>query len=130
MDYIVVESRLKTDKPRTYIWNKINTPKKIVKIEEFDENAKIKKISENTYELLSEEYHVLLTFIFARGVNQTFINKKNFPLTWFEIKGEQNCTIIHGEYKRKDPSMSRENLQKEIEEVKRHFMRELEEIAS
>lgn len=128
MKYAIVESKLKTNKTRSYLWNKINTPQKIVRIEEF-KNAKIKKISENNFEVIAKDYHVLLTFIPKKGVNQVFIGVKNYPMTWFEIKGETNCTVVHGEYKRMDSGMSKENLKKEIEWVKNHFLEELEEIA-
>jgi len=71
----------------------------------------------------------LVNFIPKKGVNQIFIGKRNYPLTWFEIKGDKNCTIVHGEYKRIDSGMCKNNLKKEIEWLKKHFLKELEEIA-
>ena len=129
MKYIVVEVKLKTNKSRDYLWNKINSPKKIIRIEDFDKKSKIRKISDNNYELISKKYRVLLTFIPKKGVNQVFVGKRNFPMSWFEIKGEKNCTITHGEYKRTDSGMSKSNFKKEIEWVKKHFLEELKEIA-
>ncbi len=129
MKYSVVESRLKTNKSRAYLWAKINSPKKIIKIEGFDKNSKIKKISDNNYEIISKKEVILVSFIPKKAVNQTFAGKRNFPLTWFEIKGEKNCIITHGEHKRIDSGMSKKNLKKEIEWVKAHFLEELKEIA-
>tara|TARA_Y100000310_G_C20466962_1_gene708129 strand:- start:332 stop:724 length:393 start_codon:yes stop_codon:yes gene_type:complete len=129
MRYRVVESKLKTNKSRKYLWSKINNPKKIIGIEGFAKNSTIKKISENNFEVISKKYHVLLTFIPQKAVNLTFIGVKNYPLTWFEIKGENNCTITHGEYKRMDSGMSKLKLKKEIEWVKKHFLEELKEIS-
>jgi hypothetical protein len=40
MKYKEFEVRLKTNKSRDYLWNKINTPKKIIKIEHFPKNSK------------------------------------------------------------------------------------------
>jgi hypothetical protein len=129
MKYEVVESKLKTNKTRNYLWNKINTPQKIIKIEEFDKHSKVRKLSENNYELISKEYHVLITFIPKKGTNLVFIGKRNFPMTWFEISGEENCTIVHGEHKRMDSGMNKTNLKLEIEWLKNHFLEELKEIA-
>ncbi|NQV08559.1 hypothetical protein HQ529_01755 [Candidatus Woesearchaeota archaeon] len=125
MKYVVVESRLKTDKSRSYLWNKINSPKKIIKIENFDKNSKIKKISDNNYEVISKKDVILMSFIPKKGANLVFVGKRNYPLTWFEIRGK---TIVHGEYK-KISGMSKKNFEKEIKWLKRHFMEELMEIA-
>ena len=129
MKYTIVESKLKTDKSRDYLWNKINSPKKIIKIEDFDRKSKIKKISDNNYEIISKKEIILVSFIPKKAVNQTFVGKLNYPLTWFEIKGEKKCTITHGEYKRIGSGMSTENLKKEIEWLKEHFLEELNKIA-
>ena len=48
MKYKTIESRLKTNKSKDYLWNKINTLKKIMKLEGF-KKFKIKKISGNNY---------------------------------------------------------------------------------
>lgn len=128
MKNIIVKQELKTKKSRDYLWNKINSSEKISKIEGF-KNSKIKKISENNYELVSKNYTVLLSFIPKKSVNQVFVGKRNFPMTWFEIIGEKNCTIVHGEYKRIPKKMSKENLKKEIEWIKKHFLEELKSIA-
>ncbi len=129
MKYTIVEAKLKTKKSRDYLWNKINTAKKIIKLEGFGKDSRIRKISDNNFEVKSKKYHVLLTFIPKKGVNQTYVGKRNYPLTWFEIKGEINCTIVHGEYKRIDSGMSKNNLKKEIDWLKEHFLEELKEIA-
>jgi len=125
MKYQTVESKLKTNKTRAYLWGKINTPEKIIKIEEY-KKAKIKKISDNNFEVVCDYGVVLLTFIPNKGVNEIFVGKKNYPLTWFEIKGEKNCVIVHGERKR---ITGAKNLKKEIEWLKKHFLEELMEIA-
>ncbi len=70
-----------------------------------------------------------MTFVPKKGMNQIFIGVKNYPMTWFEIRGETNCTIVHGEYKRTDSGMSENNFKKEIESLKEHFLEELREIA-
>jgi len=129
MKYTIVEAILKTNKSRDYLWNKVNSPKKIIKIEDFDKNSKVQKISDNNYEIISKKEIVLVSFIPKRAVNQIFVGKRNYPLTWFEIKGEKNCTITHGEYKRTDSGMSKTNLKKEIAWLKNHFLEELKEIA-
>jgi len=128
MKYKTVESKLKTNKTRAYLWNKINTPEKIIKIEKY-KKAKVKKVSDNNYEVICDYGIVLLTFIPNKGVNEIFVGKKNYPLTWFEIKGDKNCVIVHGEHKRIDSGMSAKNLKKEIKWVKEHFLEELREIA-
>ena len=128
MKYTIVESKLKTNKSREYLWNNMNTPEKIIKVEKY-KKCKIKKISDNNYEIICDYGIVLLNFIPKKGVNEIFVGKKNYPLTWFEIKGEKNCTIVHGEYKRIDSGMSKANLKKEIEWLKKHFLEELNEIA-
>ncbi len=129
MKYTIVESKLKTNKSRDYLWSKINSPQKIIKIEEFNKKSTIKRISVNNYEIISNKEIILVSFIPKRAVNQTFVGKRNYPLTWFEIKGEDNCTIVHGEYKRIDSGMSKSDLKKEIEWLKKHFLEELKEIA-
>jgi hypothetical protein len=129
MRYTIVEEKLKTSKSKDYLWNKINSPQKIIKIENFDKHSKVKKISTHNYEIISKKSIILVSFVPKRAVNQTFVGKRNYPLTWFEIKGEKNCTIIHGEYKRMDSGMSKTNLKKEIEWLRKHFLEELNEIA-
>jgi hypothetical protein len=129
MKYIVVESQLKTNKSREYLWNKINSPKKIIDIEGLHKNSSIKKISENNYEIKSKNELFVFNFISKKAANQIFIGNKNCPLTWFEIKGEKNCIITHGEYKRSDNGMSRDKFKKEVEWLKKHFLEELREIA-
>ena len=83
MRYKTIESTLKTNKSRAYIWNRINTPKKIMKIEEF-KKFKIKKISENNYEVTTPKRFFWLTFIPKSGINLTFIKKDDSSLAWFE----------------------------------------------
>lgn len=129
MKYIVVESQLKTNKSRESLWSKINSPKKIIEIEGLHKNSGIKKISENNYEIKSKNELYIFNFIPNKAANQIFVGNKNCPLTWFEIKGEKNCKIAHGEYKRIDSGMSKDKFKKEVEWLKKHFLEELKEIA-
>ncbi|MAG08370.1 hypothetical protein CMO89_02770 [Candidatus Woesearchaeota archaeon] len=128
MKYKVVESKLKTNKSRSYLWNNMNSPEKIIKIEGY-KNSRIKQVSDNNYEIICDYGVIVLNFIPNRGVNEIFVGKRNCPLTWFEIKGEKDCTITHGEYKRIDGGMSERNLKREIDWLKNHFLEELREIA-
>jgi hypothetical protein len=129
MKYSTIKATLKTNKSKDYLWNKINSPKKIIKIEEFDKKSKIKKISDNNYEIISNKEIILVTFIPKKGVNLVFVEKFNYPMTWFEIQGKENCTIIHGEHKRMDSGMSKNNLKKQIKWLEKHFLEELNKIA-
>jgi hypothetical protein len=122
MKHKIIEVKLRTSRSINWLWNKINTPKKIIRIESF-ENAKVKKISLNNYEIRSKKYHVLLTFIPKKGVNLNFINQKDFPLTWFEIK---KGSITHGEYK----MVNKKNFNKEVKWLKEHFLKELRDIVN
>jgi len=124
MKYEVVEVKLKTNRSRSYLWNNMNTPQKIIKIEGFDKNSKVRKISDYNYELISKGEIILVSFIPEKAVNQVFVGKRNYPLTWFEIRGEKNCTIVHGEHKRRNA-----NFEKDVQWLKKHFLEELEEIA-
>ena len=128
MTHKVVESRIHTNKSREYLWNKMNTPEKLIEIEEFGLKTTVKKISDNNFELKSKEYHVLATFIPNKGVNQLYLFKDYSLLTWFEIKGEKNCTIAHGEYM---PALNNtpEELQEKERWLKEHFLEELKYIA-
>lgn len=96
MKYKEFGVKLKTNKTRDYLWNKINTPKKIIKLEDFPKNSKFKKISENNYEFHAGKWFGFLTFIPKSGVNMAFIKNNDSSLAWFEIKGNKNCTIAHG----------------------------------
>ena len=125
--YAVVESKLKTDKTRKYLWNKINSPKKMIKIEGWDKDSLIKKISENNYRITSQKEIILLVFIPEKGVDIVCAGNKNWPLAWFEIKGEKNCEIIHGEYKKVFKNKLR--FKRDVEWLKKHFLKELKEIA-
>jgi len=129
MKYKKVEVKLKTNKSRDYLWNKINSPKKLVKIEGFNTDYSPKKVCDYTYEVKYGKDVVLLTFIPKKAIHLIFVGKRNYPLTWFEIRGASNCTIVHGEHKRIDSGMSKNNLKKEIEWVKEHFLEELKVIA-
>ena len=102
MKYKEIEVKLKTNKTKDYLWNKINTPKKLMKLEEFPKNSKIKKISKNDYKFPLGKIFTFLTFIPRDGVNMSFVKDKDSSLAWFEIKGEKNCTIIHGTSVRMD----------------------------
>ncbi len=128
MKYKEFEVKLKTNKTREYLWKKINTPKKLIKLEEFPENSKFKKISEHNYEFHFGKEFAFLTFIPNEGVNMAFIENKDSSIAWFEIKGENNCTIIHGTSVRMDLDKGqwyKEN-KKRMEE---HFIEELKEWA-
>jgi hypothetical protein len=126
MKYKTIQVRLKTDKPRSYLWKKINTPSKIIKIEGF-KKTKIKKISENNYEFYFGKRFGFITFVPEKAVNLTFILEKDSSLAWFEIKGKKNCEIIHGTAIRVDldPKWYKDN-KKRLEE---HFLEELKQIA-
>ena len=128
MKYKEIESKLKTKKSRGYLWNKINTPNKIIKVEQFPKSSKVKKISKNNYELHFGKRFAFLTFIPNSGVNLTFIENKDSSLAWFEIKGEKNCEIVHGTSVRMDIDKGKwfKNNEKKIKE---HFIEELEVIA-
>ena len=102
MKYKEFEVKLKTNKTREYLWKKINSVKKIIKLEEFPKNSKFKKISDNNYELHFEKRFAFLTFIPEKAINMAFIENKDSSLAWFEIKGEKNCTITHGTSVRMD----------------------------
>ena len=129
MKYKVVEAKLKTNKSQDYLWNNINSPIKLVKIEGFNTKSAIEQICKNSYKVMYKNDIVILTFIPKKAVHVIFVGKRNYPLTWFEIHGETNCTIVHGEYKRIDSGMSKKNLEKEIEWLKNHFLEELKMIA-
>ena len=62
------------------------------------------------------------------GINITFINKNDdSSLAWFEIMGEKNCTLIHGNHVRVDKDNGKwlkDNKQK----IEKHFLEELREI--
>ncbi|MAG79221.1 hypothetical protein CMI40_02495 [Candidatus Pacearchaeota archaeon] len=127
MKYKTIESRLKTNKSKDYLWSKINTFKKVMKLEGF-KKFKIKKISENNYEVTTPKRFFFLTFIPKLGINLTFINKNDdSSLAWFEIKGEKNCILIHGNSVRIDDDNGkwyREN----FKSAKKHMLDELKEI--
>lgn len=128
MEYKVIESKLETDKPRDYLWSKIDTPEKIMKIEKFKE-FKIKKISENNYEITTPKRFLFLTFIPKSGVNLTFINKNDdSSLAWFEIKGDNECTLVHGNSVRVDLDNG-EWHKSHLKSVEKHFLEEIKEIA-
>lgn len=129
MKYREIVSKLKTNKSREYLWNKINNPKKILTIENF-KKYKLDKLSENNYKVKTPKRFFFLTFIQQLGVNLTFINKNDdSSLAWFEIKGKKNCTLIHGNSVRVDDDNGmwyKENFKK----TKGHMLMELKEIAS
>ncbi|MDP7521186.1 MAG: hypothetical protein QF567_03045 [Candidatus Pacearchaeota archaeon] len=128
MKYKTIESRLKTNKSKDYLWNKINTLKKIMKLEGF-KKFKIKKISGNNYEVTTPKRFFFLTFIPKLGINLTFINKNDdSSLAWFEIKGEKNCTLIHGNSVRIDDDNGKW-YRNNLKSAKKHMLDELKEIA-
>lgn len=129
MKYEMVELKLKTKKSKDYLWSRIDSPKKIIKIEGFGKESKVRKISDNNYEILSKREIILVTFIPKRGVNLIFVGEKKYPLAWFEIKEERNCIISHGVYKRRDSRVKKSNQKKEIDDIKKHFLEELKQIA-
>ena len=121
-----IEVKLETNKSREQLWNKINSPEKLIKIENLSSETIITKISDNNYELKSNKYHILVTFIPETAVNQIYIYETYSLLTWFEIKGEYNCIIAHGEFKPLSGNLSEKKLNLEIKELKQHFIEELE----
>lgn len=129
MKYELVEVKLNTTKSRSYLWNKINSPTKLIKLEGFNADSAVKRICEHTYKVMYKNDVVLLTFIPQKAVHEIFVGRRNYPLTWFEIQGDNNCTIVHGEYKRVDSGMSKKNLKKEITRLRKHFLEELTAIA-
>ncbi len=127
MIYKSIESLLKTSKSKDYLWNKINTPKKMMRIEEF-KKFKIKKISKNNYEVITPKRFFWLTFIPKSGVNLTFIKNDDSSLAWFEIRGEKKCTIIHGTSIRVDDDNGKW-YKNNFKKLKKHMLEELVEIA-
>lgn len=128
MKYKKIESKLKTNRSRTFLWNKINTTKKVMKIEGF-KKFKIKKISENNYQITTPKRFFFLTFIPKSGINLTFINKNDdSSLAWFEIKGEKNCTIIHGNSVRIDADKGKWYKDHSMG-AKKHMLDELNEMS-
>ena len=128
MRYKKIESKLKTNKSRNYLWNRMNTINKIIKIEGFPKNSKYKKISENNYECQFGKRFTFLTFIPKSGFNMFFVYEKDMSLAWFEIKGEKNCTIIHGNHVRVDNDKGKWH-KDHFKSAQKHFMEELQEIA-
>ncbi len=127
MEYAVIEKKLQTDKSRAYLWEKINTPKKIIAIEQFV-NTKVTQISEHNYELYFGDRFGFLTFIPFNAVNLTFFVDKDSSLAWFEIQGEENCTIVHGTSVRVDDDDWKWYKENKLK-IEKHFLEELEEIA-
>ena len=128
MNYKKIEEKLKTNKTRDYLWGKINTPKKIMKIENFPKNSKFKRISKNNYQGRFGKRFGFITFIPSKSVNITFIEENDSSLAWFEIEGISNCKIIHGTSVRVDVDKGKwykENKKK----IKKHFIGELKEWA-
>ena len=59
---------------------------------------------------ITKQYEIITLII----IRKLFKDLSGLELAsnWFEIKGEKNCTITHGEYKRTDSGMSKTNLKK------------------
>ncbi len=129
MKYMDVEVKLKTNKSRAYLWNKINSPKKMIAIEGFDKLSKVVKISEHNYALDVIKYPLILTFIPNQGVNLYFVGARNYTMAWFGIIGDKNCTIVHGMHLKTDDWKSKTSLKKKLTSTKKHFLEELEFIA-
>ena len=132
MEYIAVESELKTSRDHEYLWNKISTPEKLIQLEEFclDRGTAIKRISTNLFEIMDEkDGRIIFTFIPERGVSLVQFDVEKYPLVWFDIIGNRNCEVRHGAYLRIDGDEDRITLEKGIENLKKHFLEELEEIA-
>lgn len=128
MKYKEIDVSLKTNKTRDYLWRKINTPKKLFKLEEFKKISGLKRISENNYQFYFGERFAFLTFIPNIGVNMTFLFDNDSSLAWFEIKGDNNCVISHGTSVRVDDDKGK--WYKENKKImKNHFMQELREWA-
>ena len=128
MKYKDFEVKLKTNQTCEELWKKINTPKKLIKLEDFPKGSNVKKISENNYELNFGKRFGFLTFIPYKGVNMTFIQDKDSSLAWFEIKGKKNCIIVHGTSVRMDVDKGKWYKENKIK-MSKHFMEELTEWA-
>lgn len=128
MKYKEFEVTLKTNKTREYLWKKINTPKKLIKLEEFRKVSNLKKMSENNYQFYFGKRFAFLTFIPEKGVTMNFIEDNDSSLAWFEIKGEQNCIITHGTSVRVDLDNSKW-YNKHKPSMNGHMMEELREWA-
>ncbi len=127
--YKTIQAKLKTNKSRDYLWNKMNSPKKILEIEHLYNGSKIKKISENNYEVTTKKRYFFLMFFPKSGINIMFINKKDdSSLAWFEIIGEKNCTLIHGNHVRVDDDNGKW-YKEHKENARKHFMEEIIELA-
>ena len=128
MKYKEIVSKLKTNKSQDYLWNKINTPKKIIKIEGFPKSSKTKRISKNNYEFHFGKRFGFLTFVPKSTVNMIFIEDSDSSLAWFEIKGNKNCEVIHGTSVRTDEDKGKWFKENE-NKIKKHFIEELKEVA-
>ena len=132
MEYMIVESALKTSRDHEYLWNKISTPGKILQLEDMceDVGARIERISTNVFELMSErDGRIILTLIPQTGASLVFFDVEKYPLVWFDIVGDGNCEIRHGAYLKINGEKDRTILEKGIENLKKHLLEELEEIA-
>ncbi len=128
MRYKKIVSKLKTNKSRDYLWKRMNTPEKIMEIESF-KKFKIQKISENNYQVTTSKRFFFLTFIPKSGINLTFINLgDDSSFAWFEIIGEKNCTIAHGNSVRVDNDKGKW-YKENFNSAKKHMLDELKEIA-
>lgn len=126
MKYKEISVSLKTNKSSNYLWGKINTPKRLFKLEEFRKVSGLKRISENNYQFYFNKRFAFLTFIPEIGVNMTFILDDDSSLAWFEIKGKNNCVISHGTSVRVDDDNGKW-YKKNKKIISNHFMKELKE---
>ncbi len=128
MKYKEIVSKLKTNKSKDYLWNKINTPKKMMKIEGF-KKFKIKKISENNYKVTTPKRFFFITFIPKSEADLIFFNEGgDSSFAWFEIKGEKNCEILHGNSVRIDQDNGKW-YKTYFNSAKKHMLNELKEIS-
>lgn len=96
MKYKEFEVKLKTNKLRKELYERINSPEKIIELEDFPDTSFYTKISENNHILYFKRKFAFLTFIEGCGVNMAFIQDNDSSFAWFEILGEKNCTVVHG----------------------------------
>ena len=129
---MIVESALKTSRDHEYLWNKISTPEKIIQLEGFclDRGTGIKRISTNLFEIMDEkDGRIIFTFIPQTGASLVQFDVDKYPLVWFDILGDRECEIRHGAYVKINGDEDRAILNKEMENLEKHFLEELEEIA-
>jgi len=128
MEYAEIEVSLQTNKTRDYLWEKLNTPEKIIQIEQFEKPVSTRQISQQNYELRFGKRLGFIALLPKKGVNMTFILEKDSSIAWFEIIGQENCELVHGTSVRIDDDNG-QWLKENKKKIKEHFLEELAEIA-